>query len=104
MLLIAGVAVLLRVGRRLPVGPALTVASVLLCLMAVVFAGKGAHALQEAGYLGVIDVPLPRVEWLGVFPTLETSVAQLLLVLALAVSAILPRFGRVGESEPTPAK
>lgn len=104
VMLIAGVALLLRVGRRLPVGPALTVASVLLCLMAVVFAGKGAHALQEAGYLGVIDVPLPRVEWLGVFPTLETSVAQALLILALAVSALLPRFGGGAVREPTPAK
>lgn len=98
-LLIAGVAFLLRVGSRLPVGPALTVASILLSLMAVVFAGKGVHALQEAGYLGVTAFPLARVAWLGVFPTLQTTVAQLLLVLALAVSAVIPRLARGGEPD-----
>lgn len=105
-LLIAGVAVLLRVGGKLPVGPALTVASVLLCLMAVVFAGKGTHALQEAGYVGVAELALPRVEWLGVFPTVQTAVAQLVLAMALAVSALAPRFGSVAvrDSAPTSAK
>lgn len=103
-LLIAAVALLLRVGRKLPVGPALTVASVLLCLMAVVFAGKGTHALQEAGYAGVTDLPIPRIEWLGVFPTVQTAVTQLVLAAALAVSALVSRFGRMSAREAALAK
>ena len=61
---------------RLPIGPFFAVMSVLLALMAVVFAGNGAAALQEAGVLGADPgrVRLPAA--LGVYPTLQTLAAQ----------------------------
>lgn len=89
--LVIAVAVLLRAGGRLPIGPLLTAASVLLCVMAVIFAGKGTHALQEAGFIGVAIIALPRVEWLGIFPSWQTVGAQVALSFMLALSAALPK-------------
>lgn len=60
--------------------------SVLTAVLAVVLAGKGVAALQEAG---VLDIKLldavPRIEWLGVFPTAQVLAAQLLALAVLAV-------------------
>ena len=57
----------------------------LIAILAVVLAGKGVAALQEAGWIGMTVLDgFPRSELLGVYPTLETLGAQLLMVLALA--------------------
>ena len=61
---------------RLPIGPFFAVMSVLLALMAVVFAGNGAAALQEAGVLGADPIEFVSVPALGVYPTLQTLTAQ----------------------------
>ena len=61
---------------RLPIGPFFAVMSVLLALMAVVFAGNGAAALQEAGVLGADPVEFVSVPALGVHPTLQTLTAR----------------------------
>ena len=39
-------------------------------MLAVVLAGKGVAALQEAGLIGVTPVDVPRISMLGLFPTL----------------------------------
>ena len=68
-------------GIRLPIRPFFLVTSALLYTMSVVFAGKGVHELQEAGLLGVTNVPsVPQIDFLGIFPTLETLLAQGVLV------------------------
>ena len=46
-------------------------------MLAVVLAGKGVAALQEAGMLGVHPLAgFPRSPLLGVYPTVETLLAQ----------------------------
>jgi high-affinity iron transporter len=65
-----------RYSVRLPIGPFFAVMSVLLALMAVVFAGNGAAALQEAGVLRADPVQFVSVPALGVHPTLQTLTAQ----------------------------
>jgi len=46
----------------------------------VVLVGKGIHEFQEAGYLGIHSVPaLPNLPLLGLYPTLFTIMAQLLI-------------------------
>jgi high-affinity iron transporter len=51
----------------------------------VVLAGKGVAALQEAGWLHLTLVPAPRIELLGVHPTLQGLLAQA-TVLAMLVA------------------
>jgi high-affinity iron transporter len=72
-----------RFSRRLPIGKFFAYSSALIAVLAVVLAGKGVAALQEAGMLGVTPVGLPRVSVLGLFPTLEGLAAQALTLLAL---------------------
>jgi high-affinity iron transporter len=67
----------------------------LLCVLAVVLAGKGVRSLQEAGVLGIRPLGVPRVEWLGIFPSLEGVAAQLLvLVLFVAIALVALRATR----------
>jgi high-affinity iron transporter len=74
-----------RFGMKLPMKPFFQVTSGLLYLMAFVFAGKGVRELQEGDALPITALRgWPQVESLGVFPTLETMLAQGVLVLALA--------------------
>ena len=92
----AGCAVLLllflvvrKVVGKLPVAPFFAVTSGFLYYLAFVFAGKGVHELQEGGLVG--DTPLSfvhHVEFLGIFPSLEGIVLQMLFVLALALVAV----------------
>jgi high-affinity iron transporter len=73
--------VLLRTSARLPIGRFFAWSSALVAVLAVVLAGKGVAALQEAGWFDVTPWPaLPRVDWLGLFPTRETALAQLVVV------------------------
>jgi high-affinity iron transporter len=71
-----------RYSVRLPIGPFFAVMSVLLGLMAVIFAGNGAAALQEAGVIQSDPVEFISVPALGVYPTLQTLATQA-FVLAL---------------------
>jgi len=88
----AGLAVaiwaILRFSRRLPLRQFFSVNAVLLYVMAVVFAGKGVAAIQEAGHLPANPVPFPRIDLLGVYPNIESLGAQFLL-LSLAAGWLL---------------
>jgi high-affinity iron transporter len=46
-------------------------------VLAVVLAGKGVAALQEAGLIGIYAVPgAPRISMVGLFPTVQSLAAQ----------------------------
>jgi high-affinity iron transporter len=78
--------VMLRFSQKLPVGKFFTYSSVLIAVLAVVLAGKGVAALQEAGLIGVAPLShVPRISVLGIFPTAEVIAAQVLTLLALVV-------------------
>jgi high-affinity iron transporter len=77
-----------RFGVRLPLRPFFAVTSVFLYLMAFIFAGKGVAELQAGTAVPTTFVSwAPRVPALGVYPTLETMLAQGVLVL-LALFAL----------------
>jgi high-affinity iron transporter len=58
--------------------------------MAIVFAGRGVFELQDAGLIGLTPVAgAPRIPVLGLFPTVQTLVAQAVLVAALAFAGIV---------------
>jgi high-affinity iron transporter len=70
-----------RFGVRLPLRPFFAVTSTLLYFMAFVFMGKGVKELQEGNALSITTLPgFPHVEALGIYPTVETLLAQLLLI------------------------
>lgn len=76
---------MLRYSRRLPITKFFQYSAVLIAVLAVVLAGKGFAALQEAGMIGVTPLPgVPRSELIGLYPTLETLIAQLATALLLA--------------------
>jgi high-affinity iron transporter len=76
---------MLRYSRKLPIAKFFQYSAALIAVLAVVLAGKGVAALQEAGMIGVTPLAaLPRSPMLGLFPTLETFAAQLVMALLLA--------------------
>ena len=75
---LAGIAVaMLKFSQNLPISKFFAYSSVLVAVLAVVLAGKGVAALQEAGLIGVTPADVPRISMLGLFPTREVVVAQI---------------------------
>ncbi|HEU5285471.1 MAG TPA: FTR1 family protein [Sphingomicrobium sp.] len=85
LVLLAAIALaMFRFSARLPIGKFFAYSSALIAVLAVVLAGKGVAALQEAGLLGVTPVATaPRVAILGLYPTLEGLAAQAATLLVL---------------------
>jgi high-affinity iron transporter len=78
-----------RFSVRLPLRLFFGVNSVLMYLLAVVFAGKGVAALQAAGKLPMHGINFPRIDMLGIYPNLQSLGLQLLLVLVAVVFLVL---------------
>lgn len=72
--------IMLRTSARLPIGRFFSISSALIAVLAVVLVGKGIAALQEAGMLEVSPLALPRIDLLGVYPSRQTVMAQLLVL------------------------
>jgi high-affinity iron transporter len=81
-----------RYGVKIPLRPFFSVTSVLLYYMAFVFMGKGVRELQEGNAMPITLIPgFPHVEALGLYPTWQTLLAQLVL-LGLFVFALAKTF------------
>lgn len=75
---------MLRYSVRLPIAQFFRYSSILIAVLAVVLAGKGIAAIQEAGLLGVTPLSgVPEIEAIGLFPTAQVILAQLLVIVAL---------------------
>jgi high-affinity iron transporter len=74
---------ILKLGLRLPIGWFFGLGSALMAVLAVVLAGKGIAALQHAGKLPVGPLDLPAIPSLGVYPTWQGVITQLVLVLLI---------------------
>jgi high-affinity iron transporter len=82
--LLAGIAIaMLKFSQKLPIGKFFAYSSALVAVLAVVLAGKGVAALQEAGLIGVTPIAIPKIEVLGIFPTLQAVLAQLIVAATL---------------------
>jgi high-affinity iron transporter len=77
-----------RWGVRIPIRPFFAVTGMLLTVMAVSFAGKGVSELQVAGWVPATPLRLPALPALGIFPTVQTVGAQLLIAVAFVVAVI----------------
>ena len=104
--LLGGMAVLailawlmLRTSARMPIGKFFSLSSILVAVLAVVLAGKGVAGLQEAGWLSASPIHWPRIEVLGVYPSVETTTAQaVILIIALAGFALNARRARLPQA------
>lgn len=66
---------------RLPLGRFFTVTAAMLYYMAISFAGNGVLELQGAGWISTTPLSgVPRLQWIGLYPTMEGVGIQLLLV------------------------
>ncbi len=75
---------MLRFSRVLPITKFFAYSSILIAILAVVLAGKGIGALQEAGLVPVTPLAgVPRITMIGLFPTVEAISAQLLTFAAV---------------------
>ena len=82
-----------RWGVRLPLKPFFGITSAFLYYMAFVFAGKGVAELQDGGVLpNTILLGWPRFAALGIYPTVESMLAQAIMAL-LAGAALVWIFG-----------
>ena len=92
---------MLRYSRKLPITQFFAYSAILIAVLAVVLAGKGVGALQEAGIVPVTPLAgVPRITMIGLFPTMEAIGAQLL---ALAAVLLGFRASRRPRLEPAPA-
>ena len=99
-LLLALAWVMMRYSVRLPIGEFFRYSSILIAVLAVVLAGKGIAALQEAGFLGLTPLDgVPRIDFLGLHPTAQAVAAQVLVAAVLAAGFWLN--GRAAERQAT---
>ena len=96
LVLLAAIAIaMFRFSARLPIAKFFAYSSALVAILAVVLAGKGIAAIQEAGLLGVTPLAgAPRLEILGIYPTLEGLAAQAATLLALLLGFAWNRRGQ----------
>ncbi len=84
-------ALVFRYGVRLPIGLFFGVSSAFLAVLAVIFAGQGIGALQEAGAIDATLIDFPRIPSLGIFPTVQSLAAQVIVVAAIFAVIFLKR-------------
>ncbi len=69
-------------GMRVPVAPFLRVTSILIYYLAFKFVGTGVHSLQVAGKISATHADyLPANDFIGLYPTWETAIGQIILLL-----------------------
>jgi len=81
---------LFRFGIRLPLGTFFSVTSILLAIMAVIFAGQGVASLQDAGIIATSPVNFISLPMLGILPTIQTLMMQLAVIGILILCFRIP--------------
>jgi high-affinity iron transporter len=97
--------ILTRAAYRVPLKPLFSVTSILLYALAVVFVGQGVGSWQEANVIPATFVEhVPQIAAIGLFPTLESLGAQLVLLLLAMTALIGPWLGsrRIKVASQTP--
>ncbi|MWN89652.1 iron permease [Gilliamella sp. Pra-s65] len=95
-IVLAVIFMVIRFGSmKLPIKPFFIGTSVLMYVMAIAFAGGGMKELQEADIISVTPVDFVHsVEILGIYPTLETLIPQIIMVLVVVFSVMYYTFER----------
>ena len=70
----------LKYSKKIPVRQLFRYSSWGFLLLAVILLGKGIHSIQESGWISITNLPFyVHADWLGIYPTFETIVSQILL-------------------------
>jgi high-affinity iron transporter len=77
---------LLRSSSRLPISQFFKFSSGLVAILATVLIGKGVAALQKVGVFASTPIPIPRIDLIGLYPSVQTLLAQLLIVAVIIAS------------------
>ena len=85
---------IVRSGTRLPIGLFFSICSILMAVLAVVFAGHGIKGLQEAGLIAASPLDIPGVPLLGFYPTTQTIMAQVIVLVVVVAMYTWPRANR----------
>jgi high-affinity iron transporter len=76
---------IMRYSIRLPLRQFFAVTGGLMFVLAIIFAGKGVAALQEAGMIVSNPVAFIRVDLLGIYPNLQGLLLQLSLIIIAVI-------------------
>jgi len=80
---------ILKLGLKIPLKYFFGATGALLYIMAFIFAGNGINELQTAGWISSTPLSFaPQVPLLGIYPTLQTLVAQALMLMAFIATAV----------------
>jgi len=90
-----------RYSQKIPVKQLFNVSAGIMGMLSVILVGKGIHSLQEAGLIGVNSIGFSlRIDLLGIFPSVQTIVAQVMIGGILFViwnlgkkPAVIPQMG-----------
>ena len=98
--------VMLRLSRRIPIRPLFTVTTVLLLMLAFSFTGAGVRELQEASVFSTTLLPwfpenLLLMQFLGLYPTVETLLAQGLFCLLIVLTFTYSRWLGTRDAKPS---
>ncbi len=85
VLVIAFAFIVIGFSARLPIPKLFKISSLVMGLLAIVLAGKGIHSLQETGHASIHGLPLFRFELFGIFPTVETCIAQAAVAIIITI-------------------
>lgn len=89
LLLVVLFYVIFKLALRIPLKYFFSVTSVFLYLLSFILLGKGINELQESGIVGATPVDhIPHIDILGLYPTLETSLPQALLLAAFVFALV----------------
>ena len=81
--------VILKLGLRVPLKYFFGVTGTLLYVVAFIFAGVGIKELQAAGWISTTPFNMPlQLPWLGIYPTVETLMAQGLMLCAFIATSL----------------
>ena len=87
VVILSAIAVLLlRTSARLPISQFFAFSSALVAVLAFVLMGKGVAALQKVGFVKTTPIAMPHIDMLGVYPSMETAIAQVLILGIIAIS------------------
>ena len=76
----------IRYSKKIPIRQLFRYSAWIITLLALILIGKGVHSIQESGFFSATSFPLQlRVEWLGLYPTMESIFAQAVLLAVILV-------------------
>ena len=88
---------LFKLGLRIPMSLFFTAASILVFYLCIKFVGTGLHALQLADVLpSSSSLVLPENGFFGLYPTWETTLPQIMLLIAAVMVALWTRMRPIG--------